>query len=494
MSEPLTGELLVRFDAFLARQLGLCFGPERWDDLRRGLDSASRDLDFADPAACVQWMLTAPLTRRQIDVLVGHLTVGETYFLRDPRTFEILQSQVLPELIRQRRTGTPRLRIWSAGCASGEEAYSLAIALTRTLPDWKQWQITVLATDINAGLLQKAEEGEYREWSFRGAPAWLKEQYFEPAGEKRYRIVPTIKRLVTFSYLNLADDVYPSLLNDTNAMDLILCRNVVMYFAPQQAKMVFEKLHRSLVDGGWFVCSPAESMYLAGLDMAPAELPGAVFYRRQRREAGVSPGWTGPGRHVPRGKPADPPPRRASVSPQPQRSAKSEARDARVPAEYESASQKYREGRYVEAAADLESLIQRVPGDVEALDLLARAYADQGNLTAALAWCDRAIGVEKLRAGSHYLRATILQEIGWIEEAVQSLKRALYLDPQFVLAHVGLGSLARHQGNAPAAAKHFANALDLLSAYPSDAMVAESDGVTAGRLREIVSVMNNQNP
>jgi chemotaxis protein methyltransferase CheR len=118
--------------------------------------------------------------------------------------------------------------------------------------------------------------------------------------------------------------------------------------------------------------------------------------------------------------------------------------------------------------------------------LLARAYANQGHLAAALEWCDKAIAADKLNAGLRYLRATIRQEQGANDEAMVSLKQALYLDPNFVLAHFALGNLALRQGKLKESDKHFANALWLLSAYRPEDVLPESEGVTAGRLMQII--------
>jgi chemotaxis protein methyltransferase CheR len=170
----------------------------------------------------------------------------------------------------------------------------------------------------------------------------------------------------------------------------------------------------------------------------------------------------------------------------------------------------YEQGRYVEAAALLLELLAHRPGDSTAMALLARAYANQGKLEEALKWCERAITADRLDAGLHYLHATVLQacplcpcawpqdrlatgqaggqarERGVVADAVASLKRALYLDPNLVLAHFALGNLALGQGKIKEANRHFTNVLSLLSAYRPEDILPESEGMTAGRLEKIV--------
>ena len=285
MNQALSDDLLSRFQRLLADQMGLHFGPERWPDLRRGLEAASRDFGYRDAGDCLAWLAAAPFSHRQIEVLANHLTIGETYFFRDRRSWEILETEVLPDLVRSRRLRDRRLRLWSAGCATGEEAYSLAILLTRTIADWRDWAITLLATDVNASSLARALDGVYGEWSFRDAPPWLKDGYFRQVENSRYRLESWVRQLVTFAPLNLAGDHYPSLLNNTNAMDLIVCRNVVMYFSPSQAQRVLSQMQQCLVAGGWLVGTATESAYLAAIGLTPVRFPGGVLYRKDDAKA-----------------------------------------------------------------------------------------------------------------------------------------------------------------------------------------------------------------
>ena len=272
--------LLSQLSDFLESQMGLHFPKERWRDLEGGVVAAARDFDLRDAESCARWLISAPLARNHIEVLASHLTVGETYFFREQRSLEVLEEQILPELLHSRIGAEQHLRIWSAGCCTGEEPYSIAMLLDQQIPDPKACNLTLLATDINPRFLRKAAQGVYGEWSFRGTPGWMRERYFRKRRDGRYALLPQIRRRVTFSYLNLADDVYPSLLNNTNAMDVILCRNVLMYFTAERAKQVAEGLYRSLVDGGWLIVSPAETSNVQFSAFTAVEFPGAFLYRK----------------------------------------------------------------------------------------------------------------------------------------------------------------------------------------------------------------------
>lgn len=497
MSPALTTTLLTQVSERLASRIGLHFPPERWSDLQRGLSAAAGALGFADAETCALGLLSAPLEREQIEVLASCLTVGETYFFREKRAFEVLEQQIFPELIAARRGRDQRLRLWSAGCCTGEEAYSLAMVLHRLLPDIADWQVTLLATDINPRFLQKAAAGVFGEWSFRNVPAGVKEKYFRRTAQKRYAIADDIKRRVTFSYLNLVEDAYPSLTTNTNAIDVIFCRNVLMYFEPAQARRVLHRLHCSLVDGGWLLVSACEAPQLTFAGFASLHESGTVVYRKTsaRQTPSVSVAETSANEQLAPFAFVAPDPTPLVVDPSPPSvvdlpcvpmvpSVSASAAESR-----EKALGLFEHGLYAEAAEQLKQLVTGEGTDPKALALLARACANQGKLGEALNWCEKMLVADKMNASFHYLRAMILQEQGAVAEAVGALKRALYLDPYFVLAHFALGNLARSQTKKVEAAKHFQNAQNLLRGLQPDEILPESEGITAGRLAEIIGSM-----
>jgi len=472
----------VQVSDFVAERIGLSFPRERLGDLQRGFGAAAAELGFPDPAACVDWLLGAPLPKPQLQVLASHLTVGETYFFRESKTFEALASRVLPALIHARRSRERRLRLWSAGCASGEEAYSLAILLHQSLPDLEDWHATILATDINPHALRKAVSGVYGEWSFRGVPHGVKERYFDRTTDGRYVIRPEIRKLVTFEHVNLVEDGYPSLATDTNAMDVIFCRNVLMYFAPAQIGKVVRNFHHALVESGWLVVSPCEASQALFPQFVTVNVPGAILY--QTRDA------TGEIFAPAREMPVPWAPQAVVVHPPEPITAPSPASPEYLEiSPYAAAASLYERGCYAEAADTLLDWCAQHTPERPVFSLLARTLANQGRLPDALAWCDRWIAVDKLDAASHYLRAVVLLEEGHPDEARRSLQHALYLDSDFALAHFALGNLARSRGKDDEADKHFANTLLVLARLQPDEVLPESDGLTAGRLRDTITAV-----
>jgi chemotaxis protein methyltransferase CheR len=324
----------------------------------------------------------------------------------------------------------------------------------------------------------------------------FREKYFVKKPNGYFEILPEIRRMVTFSYLNLAEDVYPSLLNNTNATDVILCRNVLMYFSAERAQKAVRNFCRCLVHGGWLVVSQAETSHVLFSQFATTKFAGAplyvkdsrephakIFPRQSADEAVSSPRLS----RRPRPQPVEASaPRRAARELSPGKRHLLEVQQNGSGNPYAQVLGNYAQGRYAEAVQKLDDLVVEPCGDGKAIILLARAYANQGKLTEALEWCEKAIIADKLNPTCHYLLATILKEWGRIQDAVASLKSALYLDPNFVLPHFLLGSISCQQRQIQESKRHFRNALSLLQGYGEDEVVPDSEGMTAGRLSQII--------
>ena len=460
-ARSLPASLLSASSGFVEKNLGLRFPPERRDDLERALVSAARELGHSEVEGFVRRLLSFHLSEEEIEVVTDRLTVGETYFFREKDTLEAFEQRVLPELLRAHRGGERHLRIWSAGCCTGEEPYTIAMILDRFLPEPEPWNLTLLATDVSPRFLRKAAEGVYGEWSFRATPAAIRERYFRKRGAGRWEIDPKIRSRVTFSCLNLATDAYPSLVNNTNAMDAIFCRNVLMYFAANQAREVLRKFRLSLVSGGWLIVSAVETSNETCFPLVPVQSGRATLYRETDAAESETAPW----------KPAvierAPSHLTRSVSPPglPVRPVPLEPPSIRplfpAPEEHE-------------------------PTTAEMVSR-ARRCANEGRLDDALRWCQQAIAADRTAPLHHYLLSVIQQEMGQTDAAVRSLGRALYLDHDFVLAHFCLANIELSRGRRAVAERHLSNTLAALRAQPAEETLPEADGLTAGRLAEIVA-------
>lgn len=485
MDRKLPDELLADLNGYISSFMGLYFTESRFCDLERGIALAAKDFGFENEAAFIGWLKSRPLEKEQIERLASHLTVGETYFFRDPGSFEALEHRVFPELLRSRHE-QKRIRVWSAGCSTGEEAYSIAMLLRRIVPEINSWNISILATDINAVSLKKASDGVYTQWSFRNTPEWIKKKYFTRTEEGAYRIDPEIRKMVSFGYLNLAEDIYPSLLNGTNGVDIILCRNVIMYLSDAVAGSVVRGFNKALVDDGWLLVSPAEAVRAVSGVFAPVSMGDAIFYRKalaalDSPERGFAPLPIAFNEPLPE-KEVEPlfSAQEAFEPPVPTPLA--------APDPLAEADGFYGQGLYGEAAKVLEAMAGDGRGEAGTL-LLARSYANMGRLEEASRWCESVKAANALNKAAYMLLATIRLEQARVEEAIECLRKALYLDQDFVIAHFMLGKLLKAvDGGHEQAMRHFDAAYRLLEAEKDDAMLPESDGVMAGRLREILAL------
>jgi len=503
----LTEQQLSALSELIGRWTGLHFPPERHADLERGLARAAKDFGHAGLSSFANFLLTtAELTPDQVQALAWHLTIGETYFLRGRQTFEVLEREILPEFILARRNDEQQLRIWSAGCAGGEEPYSLAITVSRVLPERQDWNVTILATDINTRALQKANEGVYGSWSFRDTPSWLRPQFFHEVHNGEWEIRPEIKRSVTFSYLNLAADPYPSLATNTNAMDIIFCRNVLMYFSGDTMKRVVDRLHDALREGGYLFVAPSEASHEFFPQFERVATNGEIYYRKNgahghghgHLHAHGAGHQQGSGRarrpHTPAARMTAPPvkARPAAGGPSVVAPARSSERGgprpmpARRPAHKGAGATDHDGVKRQTAGVASGAAVAASAADAAALAASARHAANEGRLSEALTVCEQAIAIDKLSADYRYLCATILAELDRQDDAVKALNSTLYLDPRFVLAHFLYGNISRRRARQNEAESHFRTTLTLLEELSPDDVLPESEGMTAGKLAEIV--------
>ncbi len=208
--------------------------------------------------------------------LVEYLTVGETYFFRDPAQIAALRELILPDLVRQ-RSSDRRLRVWSAGCSTGEETYTLAILLRETTAI-SGWDVQLVGTDLNRESLRHARDARYAAWSFRATPDPLRDRYFEPVvGDSRWRLIEPIRRMARFTWMNLgADQIVPP----AAELDLVVCRNVTIYFDDQATQRLYRGLVAALAPGGWLMLGPSDPLPADRQGLERVDVSDAVVWRR----------------------------------------------------------------------------------------------------------------------------------------------------------------------------------------------------------------------
>lgn len=489
MASNIPKELFAGLSALIQSKIGLYFPEERWHDLERGVRAAALELGFEDAGSCIRGLLDSPVTKVQIDTLVAHLTVGETFFLRDESHFNALLERIFPDLMGSSLAGRQGLRLWSAACCTGEEPYTLAMMIEKANPLWREDSFSILATDINSRFLEKARRGVYTNWSLRNAPKWMVEKYFTMQGKNRFEISPHLKKGLRFTNLNLVDPVYPSAVTHTENVDIIFCRNVLMYFSNELREKVIDRLAWALSDDGWLFVGPSEAAFVNHPNLRHVRFPGAMLFQKQSAKN--------------QGCGMDPLPEAEQVndSHEPALDIPAPALTSTVKDEtpgdelYEEALGLVEQGDYKGAVLRLKIILSRadkstgIAPDARAMALLARTYANMGKLENACKWCKKAVDVDKINPGHRYLLASIYEEMGEPVRAGELLQSALFLDSRFVLAHFALANVIKKQGRIHDAKKHYKNALSLLIDLDSEAVIPHSGGMAAGRLTQIVRSM-----
>jgi chemotaxis protein methyltransferase CheR len=246
-----------RLKRFIIEATGLEYYASRDSLLAERVSGRLRALNMK---GCAEYLecLYAPNGATELQILIAELTVGETYFFRHSAQFDSLRERIIPALIRA-NASTRRLRIWSAGCASGAEVYSLSIMLHLEFGhQLSGWEVTLLGTDINARTLGRAQTGHFTAWELRGRPERTRESCFTRQHEW-FVLMPTYCKTVRFFVHNLATQRFPSLLDGICEFDLILCRNVLIYFGQDLVDRLADQFFESLRPGGYLMLGATES-------------------------------------------------------------------------------------------------------------------------------------------------------------------------------------------------------------------------------------------
>lgn len=478
----LSRQFLEAAGEFVRQRTGLVFREARGSAFEAGLARAMRRAKLTEPDIYLARLDAQPAL---LDDLVGEITVGETYFFREPQQFAVIRDEVLPAVLSVR----PRdhaLRIWSAGCATGEEPYSLAIVLRE---QGLEGAAHIVATDLSRTAMAAARQGLYTRWSLRGVSDHVTRTYFEQVSE-RFELMPAVREAVEFRYLNLAEDAYPSLPTGIWGMDLILCRNVLIYFDAETVARVARRLIDSLSDDGWLLLGASDPPLG---DLVPCDVVvtnAGLAYRRPGRGAArprATPVATPTFALPPLPEPvavqqALAPPVAPRAEPGPV-VPEQEASDG--PAD---AARSYAERDYERASELAGRLVQRDGSDPALWIVLVRALANRGDLEAAGQACAAALDRHRTSAELAYLHAVLLTEAGRHSDAATAARRALYLDRGLVVGHLVLGGALARLGDTDGARRAGRNAQRLLAGMAPDEIVSASDGEPAGRLAEMAAV------
>ncbi|WP_437682438.1 CheR family methyltransferase [Sorangium sp. So ce131] len=423
--------------------------------------------------------------REELHVLAGQLTVGETYFFREWPQIEAFVEIAMPERFAARPDGDP-ITVLSAGCASGEEAYSLAIALQGAYPGIIPNRIRVVGVDVNPIAIQRALRRRYSEWTLRAVPDDVRKRCFVRAGEDA-ELRKEIAALVDFRVKNLLEDD-PTFWRP-GAFDAIFCRNVLMYLAPQKTVELLERFAGALAPRGFLFLASSESLRATSAAFDVAHTHGIFYYRRSaalpRRapvDAARGSAWVA-SIHEASARVAEVAQR---VSPPARPGAPRAAGEARKagagrplgPAELaavDRALQLIGGERFADAMAALAALPAEAASDAHVELLRAVILCQQGDLSRAERACQNALDAGDDGA-AHYVLGLCQEQAGDTAGAAQHYKAAARRDPSFAMPHLRLGMLARRAGDMKTTRDELARAAELLVAEQHERLVLFGGG------------------
>jgi chemotaxis protein methyltransferase CheR len=436
-----------RLKRHLIAATGLAFYTDRDEQLCELISERMAELGLGSCASYGQF-LDGVQGHREWEILTGQLTIGETYFFRDEAHYAALRDIVFPDILSRNRRSM-ELRVWSAGCSTGAEPYSLAIMLSRQMAERTAgWKISIVGTDLNRSFLAEAEEGKYREWALRATPNAVRRDCFSKDGGL-WAIDPRFKEWVSFQYLNLAESkLTPPF---TGPVDLILCRNVMIYFGAEANRKLIGTFHDCLADGGWLAVGAAETSPGKFQAFHLVDAAGARLYQKMTK-----------------------PNMALVVVPAPVTLQPAAAQPLVEPAAVEPPVAKPRALRAHEPQrADLEGLLR---------------LADRGDWERAHDYSQRLLEQEPLNPVAHFYKALMLEHLGRAPDAERSLRRAIYLDRNFALAHYHLGLALKRDRQTDKASRSFGNVLRVLEGIPDHAAVTAGPGVNATGLMELAKM------
>ena len=479
MSPPSAHEI-ARFRELLAIAMGWQFDDSRINGLSQTLALRAEAMG-ASCTAYLQALALAPATTGEIAALARELTVTETYFLRHADQFSALVQTALPDRLEAAPDGAP-IEVLSIGCASGEEPYSIAMMVREYLPAAAQ-RVIIIGADLNPQMLERARRAHYSAWALRDLPAATVARWFHKEGTG-FALDEQLVRAVRFEARNLARD--DAEFWRPGRFDAIFCRNLLMYFAPEQAQAAVARLRTALAVGGYLFLGHAETLRGLSNDFHVCHSNDAFFYRHDKNRPHAS--TPTPARSVVWRQAAAPgdaswvdticqaSERIAALAASHAKASNGMDNAAPRPPDLSPVRELFARERYGQALAHLDDLgfaYERDP-DVQLLRAVTLAHA--GDTAAADATCRTLIAGDEMNAGAHYVLALCREASGDFKAAREEDEIAAYLDPTFAMPRLHLGLLARRSGDKEAAMRELARAAALLQHEDSSRLLMFGGG------------------
>ncbi len=474
LRKDLTPEEFELFRDWIHKHSGIFLEETKVDSLRISLVTRATRFGFTDYRDYFRLLSS---DEDEFKELMNLVTINETSFFRFPAQFDAFRDKVIPEILDGRPPSAPkRFRVWSAGCSTGEEPYTIAMTLNDSALEALGYEREVVGTDVSTQALDRARKGVYPARAVNNLTPNQLSRWFEPVDDG-HRPVPRVRDLCSFHFHNLIKEPYP--LAFMSNWDTIFCRNVTIYFRLESTKRVVNNFYEALNPGGYLFIGHSETLTSISERFEVVEIGGVFLYRKPRAkrlftfDEIVS-------RRERRTAPAEPaaPARtlryqRSTRTPEPVVAAvEAEPVVAPIDELIARAHALLEEARAAEALMVAQDALAIDSMNVQAHLVAAFAYADLGKLDEAMEQANAVLGTYPLTAAARYILGVIHQQRGDVEAALSEFKRTIYIDRDFVLAHFAIANIQRQRGNSADACREYENTLRALHAKPEGSWTA----------------------
>ncbi len=486
-------ELQGQIKTHIAERCGLYFRDHDLRNLEAGVIQRMKVCGFDSVHSYYLHLTTSEEKETEFRELLNLLTINHTYFFRNEPQFLAFKDKVLPELLERKMQDVlkakdgkkPLLRIWSAGCSTGEEPYTIAMILREAIPHSEDWDVEILATDASSDAMAKAKRGIYNENSMRLVEELYRSKYFtklpsKPRGE--WKISDEIKSMVKFGFLNLVADPFPP------ERDVIFCRNVTIYFEPKTTIKIMEDFAASMTDPGYLFLGYSESLQFLTDKFLMASWQDGIYYRKATGKSEEVTGflpWKFEAQEV-----------EAYVEPMPLPALAAIIENKQPvelsPDEFETVRQQIIRFIYLKEYSKALALIEKASVEGKKMAdihyLAADIFANRNRYEDARTRLKKALAIDSLFAPAYYLLGCIDLEEGQMAQAKEHLNRALYIDKDFVMARFYMAHMFRSEGRVSEAIREYRNTLAALSKGAPTArsqMILQSSGFSLATLKSV---------
>jgi chemotaxis protein methyltransferase CheR len=456
-SFKMTEDDFERFRKIINQSSGIFFDRGKWNVLRMGLSDRALARGVDSLHDYYELLTTEDKREEELRSLLENLSVQETQFFRNLPQFDALRKYIVPEVMRRKAAKHRNIHIWSAGCSTGQEPYSLAMSLLDVIPDIDSWDIRITGTDLNRQVLEVANRGWYPERKLTGLDRAHVENYMDE-DDGGYRVREEIKQLVNFRCLNLVTDPLP--IEAIGTCDIIFCRNVIIYFTHETAKFVIEHFFDILNPGGYLFLGHSETLWKMSTKYSLVEV-GDTFIYKKSLPRGINGRRFIPDRRMRDGKLPEGIERDRRVS------------DRRL----ENIELKAREGMTKDGGSERGGTAAPADDNNTADAWLeeAKTLLELGEFVSAAEVLESRVNQGSVSAEAQFLLGLALERLGSMAEAQNAYHRTIQCDEKYSIAYFHLASILEHEGQPAEAVKEYRNAAKFLRRDESDRWEKELD-------------------